>query len=93
MQYITYIHTAFHIQFEDINLDNTINLSCQYYVISKSGNNFISREVVYSIILIFPVCFSAFSGVMVLLIRFLAAVIVWVILAVSIIGSIGNVHL
>ena len=33
---------------------------------------------------------SGFSGLMVLLIRFLASVIVWVILAVAIVGSIGK---
>ena len=33
--------------------------------------------------------FAGFSGLMVLLIRFLASVIVWVILAVAIVGSIG----
>ena len=33
---------------------------------------------------------SGFSGLMVLLIRFLASVIVWVILAVAIVASIGK---
>ena len=33
---------------------------------------------------------SGFSGLMVLLIRFLASVIVWVILAVAIVGSVGK---